>query len=98
MLISAEQINVNNQLIQGTSALHSACKKGYTDIIEMLLAKDADINIRNNSGKTPLDMARKYNHEDIVELLQSRGATSGGKRRKTMKRKKRIIRTAKQFR
>lgn len=95
MLISAEGINVNAQLARGTSALHLACQKGYKDIVELLLANGANVNIRNRSGETPLQTAINYENEDIIELLQSRGAILGGKRRKTMKRKKTLRRTVK---
>ncbi len=43
-------------------------------IVEMLLAKGADINAKTDKGDTPLSMAMLYNRTGIVELLRQHGA------------------------
>jgi ankyrin repeat protein len=44
------------------------------DIFELMLSKGAEINIRDNSGKTPLDMAEAGGHTELVSYLISKGA------------------------
>uniref|UniRef100_A0A672IZL8 Osteoclast-stimulating factor 1 n=1 Tax=Salarias fasciatus TaxID=181472 RepID=A0A672IZL8_SALFA len=41
----------------GDTALHAAAWKGYSDIVEMLLNKNARTDIRNNENKLALEMA-----------------------------------------
>ena len=45
---------------------------GHHQVIELLLSKDADINIQNNNGWTALMFACAYKHPQIVELLLSK--------------------------
>ena len=59
------------------TALHSALDAGRFDIVELLLAKGADANIRDDEGRTPLHIAAWYaasGFPKIVELLISNGA------------------------
>ena len=56
------------------SYLHGAVlNDDYNDVI-LLLDAGADINIRNNDGRTPLMMAVTNYNKDIVKLLIDRGA------------------------
>ncbi len=55
--------------------LHYAAEKGYTDIVELLLKKGANPNIKTNKdGKTPLSIARESGNRQIIELLIRYGA------------------------
>jgi ankyrin repeat protein len=59
---------------EGFTALHYAASYGYTEIAELLLAKDADVNAKTSKGDAPLHYAASYGHKDIVELLLSNKA------------------------
>ena len=41
--LKKDNINVNAVDEMGFSPLHYVCKKGYRDIVKLLLAKDADV-------------------------------------------------------
>jgi len=59
----------------GVTALHTASAGGNKEVVELLLAKGADINaLRRGQGHTPLHWAVKAGHKDIVELLINKGA------------------------
>ncbi|MDR2046259.1 MAG: ankyrin repeat domain-containing protein [Rickettsiales bacterium] len=48
---------------------------GNVDIAKVLLKHNADVNAKNNEGKTALYYAAKYNHQELVELLLAHGAS-----------------------
>ncbi|MGL9718971.1 MAG: ankyrin repeat domain-containing protein [Wolbachia sp.] len=48
--------------------------KGKVDIAKILLKHNADVNAKNNEGRTALYYAVKYNHQKLVELLLAYGA------------------------
>ena len=54
--------------------LHIAAEKGYTEIIELLVNKDADVESKDQWGKTPLHWAVLKGRTKIVEFLLSKGA------------------------
>lgn len=43
-------------------------------MVNFLIAKGADINTRNNDGRTPLMMALAGDKQDVVKFLKQRGA------------------------
>ena len=43
-------------------------------VVKLLIEKGADINARDNSGRTALMIASKNGHTQIVELLKAHGA------------------------
>jgi len=45
----------------------------HKDVVELLLANKADVNAKDNSGKTPLHIAVSKGHKDVVELLRQHG-------------------------
>jgi ankyrin repeat protein len=47
---------------------------GHIDIMEMLLAKGADINAADDAGMTPLMFAALHNKPECLALLISKGA------------------------
>ena len=47
---------------------------GHKEIVELLLAEGADVNVKNDGGKTPLDSALLWNHPEIADLLRKHGA------------------------
>ena len=56
---------------QQETPLFMACKHGKQEVVELLLAADADINKANNIGQTALSIAAYYGYHEIVALLLS---------------------------
>jgi hypothetical protein len=54
--------------------LLEAAKKGRTQDVEALLAKGADIEMKDRDGRTPLMLAAQYGRTSTVELLLAKGA------------------------
>jgi len=53
LIIEKNIINLNYQDGQGNTGLHFACLYRREKYAELLIKKDADLNIQNNDGKTP---------------------------------------------
>lgn len=67
-------VNKNPNLVlrkgkEGFTALHYAASYGYIEIVNLLLAGNADVNAKTDAGDTPLDYAASRGYGDIVELL-----------------------------
>ena len=54
-------------------------EEGYTEIVEMLLTKGADVNARDEGGWTALKRAAGQGHTEIVEMLLAKGADVNAK-------------------
>ena len=59
---------------RGQNALMWATAEGYTQLVELLLNHDAEVNARSNNGFTPLLFAARQAHADIVKILLDAGA------------------------
>ncbi len=62
--------DVNMQNNKGETALYWAAMKGYAPVVKILLANDADRNLKTKSGQTALDVAKKYKRDEVITLLQ----------------------------
>ena len=64
----------------GWTPLHLAAFFGHAKIVEMLLARDADVSARshNPNGNTPLHAALAGNHKLVAGLLIGAGADVNG--------------------
>lgn len=61
----------------GDTALHWACAKGDIESTQCLVAKGADLEIRNTAGESPWNLAEKGGYEDIAAFLAGKGADTG---------------------
>ncbi|HBP53152.1 MAG TPA: hypothetical protein DD643_01815 [Synechococcus sp. UBA8638] len=58
-------------LAPASTQLHDAALQGQVGAAHVLLDAGADVNIKNNAGKTPLDLARQHGHEYVAAVLQT---------------------------
>lgn len=74
LLISeGAEVNVKNN--EGLTPLHCAVREGHKEVVELLLAHDADVNIGDAGlNRTAAEFAMRSHHTDIVQLLVSKGA------------------------
>jgi ankyrin repeat protein len=59
----------------GDTIVHLAARKGDEKLIQNLLARAVNIEVRNKRGVTPLAQAAHRGHKAVVELLISAGAS-----------------------
>jgi len=71
----AYPVNLHGKDWNGWTLLHEACSEGHTSIIELLLARGADIESRNTAGFTCLHLATYNAHIASIETLLAAGAT-----------------------
>ena len=71
-----ETIDHLNNSAEVGSALHSAAWQGNLAMVELLLQYRANINLMDQSGRTPLDLAVLKNRVKVVEFLVGQGACS----------------------
>jgi len=69
-------IDINSQSIDGT-ALHGAAVQGEVEIVDLLIAHDADVNILNAYGDSPMANAMKSGRRETE--TQALLAKHGGK-------------------
>jgi len=76
-----EGVDVNTKFRYGVTALSFACDHGHLEVVKVLLARKADVNVKDTFyGATPLTWAsspaqkRKPEHAAIVGLLLTAGA------------------------
>jgi len=81
LLLHCRDENVDVQDFQGQSTFHVAASDGLLEVIQMLLERNADINIRDNVGETPLHGTLEYiNYKvadsffDVIRFLLKYGA------------------------
>ena len=66
--------DVNAKDYRGGTPLQFAVGRGRKDIIELLIAKCADVNVKSY-GTTPLDMA--YDSAELADLIRKHGGKTG---------------------
>ena len=49
--------------------LHTACADDHTDVVQELIEKGADVNMKDEDGNTPLHIACLDSNTDIVQAL-----------------------------
>ncbi|MDB4808156.1 ankyrin repeat domain-containing protein [Verrucomicrobia bacterium] len=63
----------------GGAPLHYAAMFGRKEIAELLIAKGADVNAKDEAGRTPLYEAAWQGRGEIAELLIAKGADVNAK-------------------
>ena len=65
LLTRKADINAIDQ--DGWTPLHFAAQRGKKDIVELLLSKGSDAQIKNKKGETPIDLTQ---NQDVKAILQ----------------------------
>jgi ankyrin repeat protein len=52
-----------------------AADVGGADMVQLLMEKGADVNVKEKTGNTALRLASLKHHDQVVELLRAYGAT-----------------------
>ncbi|CAM9119030.1 unnamed protein product [Discosporangium mesarthrocarpum] len=71
-LLEVPVTKVNWQNQKGITSISVASHKGREEIVKMLIAANADVNIESNNGSTPLIQAShfgEFGHVEVVKLL-----------------------------
>ena len=77
-LAAGTDVNAKDDYI-GMTILQSAALGGQKEIVELLIAKGADVNAKGSKGYfTPLDTALSHSlDKDIADLLSKHGGKTG---------------------
>ncbi|KAI0534757.1 ankyrin repeat-containing domain protein [Xylaria digitata] len=68
------KIDINQQMANDGSALHSISAAGHVNIVNILIKRGAAVNARKATRSTPLQLAAAEGHLEVVRLLLHRGA------------------------
>ena len=71
-IVARTEVDTRNEPC-GASSLHSAAWCGHPDIVELILAAEANVNAINFDGETPLDCATNFSQNEIAALLRKHG-------------------------
>ena len=68
-------VDVNAKTTYGATALSYACDKGHTELIKLLIARGADVNVKDTFyGEVPLGWALSHGNVEVAKLLLEHGA------------------------
>ena len=71
-------VDVNTPHDGRETALHLACYRGRLEVVELLLQRNAQVNVQDlEFGSTPLHLASSNGHFEIVQLLLKEGNADG---------------------
>ena len=68
--IDYDDLDEDEEFNEICTPLMIACKRGYIDLIKLLLSRGADIKIQNVYYRTALDLAIRGSHLEIVSIIQ----------------------------
>lgn len=69
------KVDVKDPNFHDQTALHVAAKKGYNDLIQILVNEfEASVNVQNGYGEIPLQVATDVNNINIVKFLLERNS------------------------
>lgn len=55
VLLDNGVMSLDSKAPDGNTLLHLAARSSFVDMIKFLIARGADVEAKNNDGKTPLD-------------------------------------------
>lgn len=58
-----------NQKIPEGSLLHIAVEKGHTAVVDLLIHKGAQLDIKNSKGEKPLDIAINHGYQRVANRI-----------------------------
>ncbi|KAM7187951.1 Ankyrin repeat-containing domain protein [Rhypophila sp. PSN 637] len=59
----------------GKTVLHLAAEYGHAHVVQTLLARRMDVNLRDDMGDTALHLAARHGHHSVIQVLVSSNAT-----------------------
>lgn len=59
---------------KGNTPLIEASKRGFKEVVTMLLETGVNFNAKNNEGISALNLALSHGHYELVDLLKQFGA------------------------
>jgi ankyrin repeat protein len=59
---------------EGNTPLIEASKRGFKEVVTMLLETGVNFNAKNNEGISALNLALSHGHYELVDLLKQFGA------------------------
>lgn len=68
-ILKLNKINANTQGDFGWTLLRRAIEKNNADTVDALIAEGAEVNAKDNCGRTPLHLAARNNHQDVEDVL-----------------------------
>ncbi|KAI0798800.1 hypothetical protein GGR55DRAFT_550257 [Xylaria sp. FL0064] len=71
---SPHPVRINHRRPSGQTMLHLAASLGYIRLVAGLVARGANVHIKDKGGFTPLHMAAMNNRPEIVRRLIAKGA------------------------
>ena len=77
LILQQSWANLERTSPGGLTTMHFAARGCNVAVISRLLEAGADINARDDEGKTPLDYVDEHLYQDIVVFLSDRGAVTG---------------------
>ncbi len=77
-IAAGTDVNAHGGKYDGTP-LHEAAAQGHKEVAELLIAKGADVNVKDDDGSTPLHKAAGLGRKEIVELLIAEDADLNAK-------------------
>ena len=75
-LAAGTDVNEANVNGRGTP-LHFSAAFGHKEVVELLIANGADVNITNPVNLTALDQASMLNFTETIDLLRKHGGKTG---------------------
>lgn len=73
LLAAGADVNFKESTLNGSTALHIACRDNKSRFVEYLLVNNAISNVIDNNGFTPHQIAQSSKAEDVLQLFKRKG-------------------------